>query len=329
MKASKKIIFLKIFFYIFFVDTGFCFAQAALPFKVGLAVLKDNADYSQARTAFKEFLEGQEDISVEFYLLDAQGDAIFYEQGLRDFVENKKIDLLFTTGTRSTLPAVEWSKQTPVVFTAVAAPVEAGIVSDFISREENITGTHCAVSSDVQATIILRVLPFARTFGIVYTKNEPNAEIQIKNFKSAASALGVDIVTSSVLMNCKSEEEIAQATKLIISDVDVLIALQDTSLSLYGKGMIDVANEFNIPVYTSLTHLLSNGALLSLGSNFYNIGFMAGEKAKLILKDQILAKNIPIETDLKYLLAVNLKSADKLKISIPVQILRIATYILD
>lgn len=329
MKLLGKIIFLIFCLGVFNAHAVFCFAQSMPSFKVGLAVLKDNVDYAQARTAFKKFFEKQSDISIQFYVLDAHGHLREYEEGLQDLVENKEVDLIFTTGTPSTLPAIQWSEHVPLVFTAVAAPVETGIVHSLGKRVENITGTHCAVSADVQVRIILKVLPFARTLGIVYTENEPNAEIQLQNFQAAASAFNLRVKAAPISQNCQSEEGVAKATETIIDKIDILVALQDTSVSRYGKGMIDVANQFNVPVYATLTHLLDKGAFLSLGSNFYNIGFLAGEKAFQILSEEVHPASIPIETDLKYLLAVNLKSAERLNMTIPVQILRLATYILD
>jgi len=297
-------------------------------FTVGLAVLKDNADYHTARTAFVSILEEKRDLHVNFKLLDAYGDLKAYEKGLKRFVEEDKVNLIFTTGTRSTLPAVKYSSIIPVVFTAVADPVKTGVVKSLGRREENITGTHCEVPAYAQLKTILKVFPFTKTLGIVYTKDEPNAEIQLEDFKNAAKELNLTILTAAVSLSCQSEHEVAQTAQEIVGKVDILVALQDTSLARYGKGMIDAGLRYNIPAYTSLTQLLSQGALISLGVNFKNIGAMAGQKAYRILKEKVPPGYLPVTTDSKYLLVINLKAAKKLGVTIPIQVLRTASQII-
>ncbi|MDP8266219.1 MAG: ABC transporter substrate-binding protein [Candidatus Aceula meridiana] len=302
--------------------------EASPELTVGLAVLKDNADYHAARTAFVSVLEEKMDFHVHFKLLDAYGDLESYQKGLKRFVEEDKVDLIFTTGTRSTIPAIQYSSKVPIVFSAVAAPVKAGVVKSLARREENVTGTHCEVPAYAQLKTILKIFPFVRTLGIVYTRDEPNAEIQLQDFQAAAKELNLNILTASVSPDCRSEHEVAQATKKIVDKVEVLIALQDTSLARYGKGMVDIGLRSSIPTYTSLTHLLSAGALISLGMDFKNIGAMAGEKAYKILKSSVPPGHMPITVDQKYLLVINLNAAHKMGITIPIQVLRTASRII-
>jgi putative ABC transport system substrate-binding protein len=302
--------------------------EAKKSFKIGLGVLKDNPDYHNARTAFVNVLEKQKDMTIEFRLLDAYGDLDVYKRGLGRFVNEDKVALVFTTGTRSTQPAIEIVKDIPVVFTAVAAPVKSGIVKSMEHPGGNVTGTHCAVPVYAQVKAITRVLPNAKTIGIVYTKGEPNAEIQTEDFRDAAKKLGLEVLTSTVSKDCKTEEEISEAAGKLVGKVDVLVAHQDTSLSQYGKGMIVVAEKNNIPTYVSLGQLLAQGAVLSLSIDFKGLGTMSGEQAVKILKENINAADIPVETDKNYSLILNLTAAKKIGLSIPVQVLRSASKII-
>ncbi len=297
-------------------------------FIVGLATLKDNPDYNSARTAFVSVLESKENIEVFFKNLDSNGDEVTYRQGLKDLISKEKVDLVFTVGTRSTLPAVEIIKDIPIVFTAVADPIRSGIVKSLEKNKTNVTGTHCGVPALSQVKIIQRVMPSVKTIGIVYTEGESNAEIQVQDFKEASKLLGLDVITSVVSKKCRTEREVRGATREIIDKVDVLVALQDTSLSRYGKGMIDVAIAHDLPVYTSLGQLLAKGAIFSLGMDFSNIGSLAGEEAYKILKGKVLPGDLPIESDKKYLLVVNLAAANDIGLVIPVQILRTASKII-
>ena len=331
---NKRVGWGLIFLTAFVVLNGFVFSQRAQAqenkknFTIGLAVLKDNPDYHVGRTAFVSVLEEQKDMTVEFKLLDAFGDMDAYKKGLEKFASGGNIDLIFTTGTRSTLPAVEIVKDIPIVFTAVAAPVRSGIVESKEKPGRNVTGTHCLVPAYAQIKAIMKVVSTAKRLGIVYTKDEPNAEIQTQDFKNAGEKLGLEVLTSTVSRECKTEEEVAKATEQLVGRVDVLIAHQDTSLSRYGMGMIRVAQENDIPTYVSLGQLLSQGAVLSLGISFKALGAISGDQAVMILKDNVEPKNIPVDTDKNYSLAVNLTAAKKVNLNIPVQVLRSASEII-
>ncbi len=296
--------------------------------QIVLGVLKDNKDYEESREAFVQFLESKGDLSLEFRLIDAQGSLSFYKNELMRMVRDEKIDLIFTMGTRGTLPAIPVSRYVPVVFSAVADPIGSGIVDRFDQRTSNITGSHCRVPAYAQIKTLLKVLPDIQKMGIVYTQGEKNAEIQLEEFVHTAKDFDIDIVTSSVSEDCQSEEEIRQSTNRIIDQVDVFVILQDTSLSVYGQGLISVALEHQVPVYSSLSHLLPYGALLSLSANFNNIGLIAGRQAYRILAQGEKAQNLEITTDKKYLLVVNLKVAKELNIQIPVQVLKTASRII-
>ena len=265
----------------------------------------------------------------EFKLLDAYGDREAYKLGLERFVTKDNVDLIFVTGTRSAQPAVEIVKEIPVIFTAVAAPVRGGIVkSHERPRMNNITGTHCGIKAYPQIKMILRMLPNTKKIGLVYTRGEPNAEFQTEEFRNTAKELGLEILTSTIEKDCKTEGEVVEATKKLIGKVDVLVAHQDTSMSRYGRGMIQIAEENDIPVYVTLGQLLSEGAMFSLGVDFAAIGAMSGEQAIEILRNNTPPDEIPVTTYRKYSLIINLAAAEKIGFTVPVQVLRSASKII-
>jgi len=317
---------------ILFAFSSFAFSQEEearkTHFKIGLAVLKDNPDYQAARSAFVDVLEQQKDLSFEFKVLDAYGDLEAYKQGLKHLVKEDKVDLIFVTGTRSTQPAVELIKDTPIIFTAVTDPVRANIVKSLENPGGNVTGTHCSVPAEPQVKVILKVVPTVKTIGIVYTKDEANAEIQTEDFKKVAEGLGIKVDTATVSLNTKTQSEVAEATKKLIGKVDVLMAHQDTSLSQYGRGMIEVAEENKIPTYVSLGQLIEEGAIFSLGVDFATLGTISGKQALLILLQNITPGNIPVDTDKNYSLIINLGAAQEIGLDIPVNVLKSASKII-
>ena len=321
-------VFIFCIFNIFLTPNAYAQKETKETFKIGLAVLKDNPDYYVARAAFVNFLEKQNDLNIQFIVLNSYGDMEDYRKGLERLLGENKVDLIFTTGTRSTLPAVELAKETPVIFTAVAAPVRGGVVSSLEFPGGNASGTHCSVPAYAQMKTITKTIPSVKTIGIVYTEGEPNAEIQKDDFLKAANKLNLKVLTATVSKNCKTDEEVAEATKKIVEEVDVLIALQDTSLSQYGVGMIGVANQYQVPTYVSLSQLLSQGAVFSLGSDFASLGSISGEQAVKILRGDAEISQLPVEAGYDYSFVINLTAAQKIGLDIPMQILKTASKII-
>ncbi len=293
-------------------------------FTIGLAVFRDNPDYYNARTSFVSVLEEQKDIKFRFKTLDANGDPNVYVRGLEKFIQEDKVDLIFTAGTRSTQPAVETTQDIPIVFSSVAAPVESGLVESLENPGRNVTGITCDIPASAQIATIIEALPYVKVLGIIYTQGEMNAEIQMKNFKEEAEKMGFKVLTSTIPYNCKTEGEVAEAARKLIGQVDLLVTLQDTSVARYNKDMFKLAVEYRIPVYASLTQLVPEGALFSLGINFKNQGTVAATQAIKILKDKVLPKNIPVATDRNYSFTINLSTANKIGVNFPLKVLKTA-----
>lgn len=311
------------FLFILLLSPLLAFSQETTPtYKIVLAVLKDNPDYYAARAGFVNYLEEQDDVIVEFKVIDASGDMSSYEESIHKLKDDESIDLIFSTGTRSTIPISKIIKNIPVVFTAVTAPVESKIVADLRKPGGNITGTHCSVPTRNQVKAIKEVMPNIKKLGIIYTAEEPNAEIQTNAFIREAEKQGLTVLLSTVSKNCKTQKEVATATEAIINQVDIIIGLQDTSISRYGKGMIKISEKYKTPTYVTLTHLIQEGAVFSMGVNFSKLGNISAKQTLQILRDNIPAGEIPVLTQEDYPLTINLLAADEMGINIPVEVLR-------
>lgn len=305
---------MKCFFKFLLIGIIFCIyanaKESSETYNIVLAVLKDNPDYYSARTAFINYLNNQTD-TYEFRLIHSNGNLKAYEKGLNQ-INKDIIDLVFTTGTRSTLPAKKIINDIPIVFTAVAAPIKSGIISNLADRKENITGTHCSIPIEKQILAIKTIFPKVKKIGIVYTEGESNAEIQTQDFFKSAKNHKLDILISTVSNQCNSEKEVYTATLKLVNKVDLILAHQDTSLSKYGRGMIEVATKNKIPTYVTLNNLISEGAILSVGINFKQLGKISGQQAFKILKNKIPASKIPIQTYPNYSLIINFSAAKKI-----------------
>ena len=110
--------------------------------KVGIIQLIENGAFNDMREGFIQELRDQgysEDRLVIDYKC-AQGDTSNLQtiaQGMAD----GSYDLVATIATPATQAMVNLESDTPVIFVAVSAPVQAGVISDMEKPDKNATGT--------------------------------------------------------------------------------------------------------------------------------------------------------------------------------------------
>ena len=97
---------------------------------------------------------------------------------------SQESDLVFAIATPSAQSIANTSKRTPVVFSAVTDPLAAKLVKNLDRPGGNVTGTSDQSSDAMHAVdLIQKVLPTAKTIGILYTQSEPNSVVQKRKLR--------------------------------------------------------------------------------------------------------------------------------------------------
>ena len=323
MKVLKLLLSVVLVMGLFAVAPG---AQAAQ--KVLLAVYFDNPDYAKARNTFYDELAkvtAQQGMDVEFIDLNTKGDKDAFISRLKEMEPN--VDLIFTTGTPNAMAVKAAGITKPVVFSAVADAVGAKLVKSNKHPGTNFTGNYCAISAENQLRALLLVLPSAKKIGILYNPSDPAPRAQTKGWKRAVMDMGLELKEYFIPADVNSADGLAEATKPAVGNVDVLVTTAEAKVSPYGAGWIKVCNENNLPTYATLAQLVNKGALLSLGYNFAEGAKMNVPQAMKILKGQSPA-DIPVTTFSEYRLVINMNTANKIGVKVPLRALRAASKII-
>ena len=95
-----------------------------------------------------------------------------------------------------------------------------------------------------------------------------------------------------------------------------------------ASTIIEIAHNASVPTISATEDPIRNdGAILGLVSNYYNAGAFAGYKAEKILLGQDKIETISIDTLQRFALLVNMKSALRLEIYPPLDLIKIAEII--
>lgn len=285
--------------------------------KIGISQIVEHPALDSARKGFidglkeKGFEEGK---NLEIDYQNAQGDIATTQTIAQGFVSNKK-DLVLAIATPSAQSAYNATKDIPIVFTAVTDPVVAGIVKDVKSTGTNVTGTSDNVSIADQLKVLQKVLPNAKTIGVIYTTSEANSGVQVKALKEEAAKLGLQVKEAGAA----TSNDIDQSLNSILGSIDVLYTPTDNNVAaaydLVGKRAL----EKNVPIFGAESAIVAKGGLITAGIDYYKLGKEAGYQAAEILNGK-KPSEIPVgfQTDLKT--TINTDVAKKLGITIPADI---------
>jgi putative ABC transport system substrate-binding protein len=238
-------------------------------------------------------------------------------------LEPRKYTAIYAFGTTVVQELKKKFKDTPIIFTAVSRPVEAGLVKSWEHSDNNVTGVSNAVPMKSLITTLSQILKVKR-LGLLYNPKEPNAVIQ----QGEHQRLQKELQYEAVPVPIESRERVEEAIdKLFAAKVDAVILPSDSMISNNAGIIIPMLNRHKIPSIASIPEMANeHDALLGLGPDYFELGKMCANKVIAILGGE-KPSNIPIGRLERLHIVVNLKTAKAIGVNVPVQVLRIAQVI--
>ena len=277
------------------------------------------ADEASFKTALREglrelgYVEGQ---NIVFEFRSAEGKLDRLPELAAELVRIK-VDVIVALYVPSALAAKQATREIPIV--AIAAdPVETGVVASLARPGGNITGVSLmsAASNAKNIELFRDMLPSVRRVGVLANAKDPVfAKAMIEEASHAAGPTGTEI-KPIVMVHGPDELESAFAT-MVREQADVVIVQG----SLVIKPLADMAIKYRLPAASSTRAFADVGGLMSFGADG-----PAAVRHGTTLVQKILQgkqpKDLPIEQPTKFELAINLKTAKAIGLSISDTFLR-------
>lgn len=284
---------------------------------VGIVQLAEHPSLDETVSGMKEALgkklEGTS-IEVEYKFQNAQGDLSKVDTIIQSYIDSK-VDLIYAVATNAAQSAVNLTKDIdiPVVFNAVTDPVQAGIVKDWSSSDNNATGVSDMSPMDVQLGIVKKFLPNATKVGVLYNVGEANSLVQIDMITEYGKAQGLEIIAKGVA----NEQDLALMSDQLVKEVDALYNITDNMVVSATPLIVNSATKAGIPVFATEDGQLSQGILAAESLSYFNLGEEAGQIIYDILITEVNPTNIPVVKSTNTKLFVNEEKAAELGITIP------------
>ena len=228
---------------------------------------------------------------------------------------NDKVDLILAVATPAAQAAAQATTEIPILATAVTDFVSAGLVNSDEVPGGNVSGTSDMNPIEEQADLLVKLVPEAKTVGILYCSAEDNSILQAGLAKAAFEARGLTVNEYTAA----DVNEIQPVTTKAVGEVDALYVPTD---NLFAENMPTaalVAENAKIPVICGESGMVDSGGTATYGINYYNLGKLAAAQAVEILVDGKDVGTVPVGfasvEDLEF--AVNEANCEAIGLTLP------------
>ena len=283
-------------------------------FRIGISQFITHQSLDATREGFVDELAKQgyvegENIEIDFQ--NAQGEQRNLKTISQQLAESSDVVLAIATPSAQSL--ANTTQTTPVIFSAVTDPVSAKLVESREHPGGNVTGTSDQSSDAIstQINLIKKVLPKAKSIGILYTQSEPNSVVQKDEAKRLLEEKGFTVVEKTIL----DSNNVKAAAESLMTEVDMVFVPTDNIISSTMETVKQVSIKHKVPVFGGSTEMVALGGLYNYGTNYEELGRQTARMLIRVLKGE-KPENIAVELPEKLELHTNQEMAEALGIDI-------------
>jgi putative tryptophan/tyrosine transport system substrate-binding protein len=240
----------------------------------------------------------------------------------------RKPEVIFAPPTPAAVAAKQATQTIPIVFAAVADPVGSALVASLARPGGNVTGISGVFGSLVlkRVELLREILPGARRLGLLSDSNDRLSKLDQQVLAPIAPSLGLTLI----LVEASNPIEFdAALAKLVAERVDAILPA-GTGINFFNmrSRLVELANRARVPVIGHLQPVADAGALFTYAASLDDRVRRAAELVDKLLKGAKPA-DMAVEQPTLFELAVNLKTAKALGITIPQSILLRADRVIE
>jgi putative tryptophan/tyrosine transport system substrate-binding protein len=229
-----------------------------------------------------------------------------------------KVDVIVTGGGLVTKGTIALAPNIPIVIVGVGDPVGFGFAQSLARPGGNVTGfANSAVDLLAKRLqLLLEVVPAAKHVAVLMDSNDPGREVYWQQTRDAAVKLGMMPLPVEVATEADIETEIPRLS----GSADALFITFNALMVASRTKIAALALANRLPTSGPLRDFVVAGGLLSLGAGLPNQFRRAAPYVDKILKGAKPA-DLPIEQPTVFELAINLRTAKALGLTVPAQVL--------
>jgi putative tryptophan/tyrosine transport system substrate-binding protein len=302
--------------------------QAGKTYRVGILVGGTGASFSRNLAAFRRTLSGlgyQEGKNLAISYRSAGGYSERLPALAADLVRAKP-DVIVVSGTAIT-PAKRATTSVPIVMMQATDPVGLGIVASLARPGGNITGmTNIeAELTGKRLQLLKELVPNLQRVAVVRSPSSNGNMISWRTAENVGRTIGIQVVAVDI----PSPDQVDVAFKALPHlRVDGILVLNGPGVAENAARFVRLVAAQRLPAVYDMEAYASAGGLIAYGPSDVGTWSQVATYVARILKGANPA-DLPVERPTTFDLAVNLKTARALGITVPQSILLRATQVIQ
>jgi putative tryptophan/tyrosine transport system substrate-binding protein len=269
------------------------------------------------------YVEGQ-NLHIDFRFAEGQLDRL--PELARELMQ-RRVDLLVAVSPVAVRAAKDVTTTIPIVMLlSYSDPVELGFVTSLGRPGGNITGVVLAAEPTMAAKrveLLKEIVPRGQRIAVLAT-DEAGSRIQEEWARKAASSLGVKLLVLEV----RNGEYDRAFAAMAAERADALSVVASVILATDREPIIRLAARHRLPaIYDWREHVVAGG-LMAYGGSLSEFTRRAAVYVDRIFKGADPA-DLPVERATGFELAINLKTAKSLGLTIPPSLLARADQVIE
>ena len=231
-------------------------------------------------------------------------------------------ELIVSQGTPVTAALVRETRTIPIVFVVVTDPVGEGFVAALARPGGNVTGflTSEAAIGAKMLELLKEIASDVKQVAMIFNPDTApgGGGYYYRDFESAAISVRIDPIAARARTDAEIESTIVALQK---GGRGGLIVMPDFFMLNHVGPIIKLAAQYNVPtVYPWRFVVVKEGGLLSYGPDLRDIVRRGATYVDRVLRGA-KPSDLPIQVPVKWEMAVNVRTARKLGLTVPPSIL--------
>jgi putative ABC transport system substrate-binding protein len=231
----------------------------------------------------------------------------------------RRVEVIVTYTTPAALAAKNATKTIPIVVAAMGDPVGTGVAASLARPGGNLTGLSSEIAEDLGGKwleLLQEVVPRLSTVAVISNPDSLFSRKMAEHLKAIAPARGLKLRVIDVGEPSALDDAFKQARRR----AQAVLVLPDPLTMHHRWQIASLAAKYRLPDMHGLIDHMDAGALMAYGPDLTALWERAAVYVDKVLRGAKPA-DLAIEQPTHYLLAVNLKTAKALGLTIPQSIL--------
>ena len=222
--------------------------------------------------------------------------------------------LIVAIGPLAAQVARENLRDVPMIFVMVSNPPKHGL------QGSNLAGVSLDIPVQTQLARYKALVPALKTLGVVYDPTKTGA--MVTEARGIAATLGFQLLGAPV----STPKEVPAALRSLLGKIDALWMVPDDTVVTPEsfKFLLLTAFENNLPFVTVSDIFVEAGALASLSPDYTDVGRQGCQLATDVESGRLRLAEVMVVPPAKVNLAINLKTASKIGLTLPPEIVQSA-----